>query len=46
MTRPAAQLALWKKEEGVAKANVAFLRPCAPKIERLEKPLHDVMFGH
>ncbi|HEY8950045.1 MAG TPA: hypothetical protein VIM56_14265 [Rhizomicrobium sp.] len=42
----AAQLALWKKEEDVAKANVAFLRPYAPEIMRLKKPLHDVMFAH
>jgi hypothetical protein len=42
----AAQLALWKKEEQVSKANVAFLRPYAPEIERLKKPLHDVMFSH
>ncbi|HEY2032283.1 MAG TPA: hypothetical protein VGH02_01215 [Rhizomicrobium sp.] len=42
----AAQLALWKKEEDVGKANVAFLRPYVPEIERLKKPLHDVMFAH
>ena len=42
----AAQLALWKKEEQVGKANVAFLRPYAPEIQKLKKPLHDVMFGH
>ena len=42
----AAQQALWKKEEQVGKANVAFLRPYAPEIERLKKPFHDVMFGH
>ncbi|MGN6514926.1 MAG: hypothetical protein ACTHLR_03690 [Rhizomicrobium sp.] len=42
----AAQRALWKKEEDVAKANVAFLRPYAAEITRLKKPLHDVMFAH
>jgi len=42
----AAQRALWKKEEEVGKANVAFLRPYAPEIARLKKPLHDVMLGH
>lgn len=41
----AVQLALWKKEEQVSKANVAFLRPYAPEIEKLKKPLHDVMFS-
>lgn len=42
----AAQKALWKKEDDVAKANAAFLRPYVPEIEKLRKPLHDVMFGH
>lgn len=42
----AAQQALWKKEEQVGKANVAFLRSYAPEIERLKKPFHQVMFGH
>lgn len=42
----ATQLALWKKEEQVAKANVAFVRPYAPEIVKLKKPLHDVMFAH
>jgi hypothetical protein len=41
----AAQKALWKKEEDVDKANVVFLRPYAPEIEKLKKPLHDVMFS-
>lgn len=41
----AAQRALWNKEEQVGKANVAFLRPYAPEIEKLKKPLHDVMFS-
>ena len=41
----AVQLALWKKEEQVSKANVAFLRPYAPEIEKLKKPLHDLMFS-
>jgi hypothetical protein len=40
----AAQKALWKKEEDVAKANVIFLKPYAPEIARLQKVLHDVMF--
>ena len=42
----AAQKALWKKEEDVAKANVIFLKPYAPEIARLRKVLHDVMFTH
>lgn len=42
----AAQKALWKKEEEVAKANAVFLKPYAPEISRLRKVLHDVMFAH
>jgi hypothetical protein len=41
----AAQSALWKKEDQVGKANVAFLRPYASEIAKLKKPLHDVMFS-
>lgn len=40
-----AQLALWKKEDAVAKANVAFIRPWAAEIIRLRKVLHDIMLG-
>jgi hypothetical protein len=42
----AAQKALWKKEDDVAKTNIAFLRSYAPEIEKLKKPLQDVMFSH
>jgi hypothetical protein len=41
----AAQLALWKKEEDVAKASATFLKPYAPEIVRLRKILHDTMFS-
>jgi hypothetical protein len=42
----AAQVALWKKFDMVAKANVAFIKPWAAEITRLRKVLQDVMLGH
>ena len=39
----AAQRALWKKEEDVAKANHAFLKPHADEIRKLQKTMMSAM---